>query len=86
MASARLYYYAAAAVAVLLLLLAFYAWRQYAVAHTSLTQFKLVRRPPEKMSAGAHWAQAGTYGRTADTLPAYGLSGYYADVPTEWYA
>ena len=31
---------------------------------------------------GAHWDQAGTYGNTPDTLPAYGYSGYYESVPT----
>ncbi len=35
----------------------------------------------EKM-VGAHWVQAGTYGHTGDTLPAYGDSGYYEMVPT----
>lgn len=37
----------------------------------------------ENMSVGAHWDTDGTYGHTASTLPAFGLSGYYEDTPTD---
>lgn len=37
----------------------------------------------EGMSVGAHWDTDGSYGHTASTLPAFGLSGYYEDVPTD---
>lgn len=35
---------------------------------------------------GAHWDQTGTYGHTGPTLPTYGYSGYYEDVPTPAWA
>lgn len=40
----------------------------------------------EGMSVGAHWDTEGTYGHTASTLPTFGLSGYYEDVPTASWA
>jgi hypothetical protein len=40
----------------------------------------------ERMGVGSHWDQLGTYGHTGATLPTYGLSGYYADVPTSPWA
>ena len=43
-----------------------------------------VRR--EKMSVGGHWGQAMTYGHSPMTLPAFGLSGYYEDVPVPTWA
>ena len=43
-------------------------------------------RGKDAMSVGAHWDTDGTYGHTAATLPSFGLSGYYGDVPTDSYS
>lgn len=66
------FHYAMAAVIIFLLVVIYYMWYECKYKSDS-----------ETMMSTAHWDQAGTYGHTPATLPSFGLSGYYADVPTD---
>lgn len=92
----RACYYAAAIVVTLVLVVIIFAWHEHIVGTTGEAMRVKRGRPhgtasvaphdTEKMSAGAHWGTAGSYGHTPSTLATYGYSGYYEDVPTPSWA